>query len=139
MLQAILADRFKLVFHRETRERPIYALVIAKGGTKLSPGDDKNGNGMSWGRGRIDVHAAPINRFAFTLSDVLGREVVDRTGLTGKYDIKLTWTPDELQESANARPTLFTAIQEQLGLKLESTKGAVDAIVVDQVEKPTIN
>ena len=70
---------------------------------------------------------------------MLGRVVVDKTGLTGKYDVELKWTPDEQQGTADAGPTLFTAIQEQLGLKLEPAKGPVDSFVVDQVEKPTEN
>jgi len=139
MLQAVLADRFKLKIHHETRELPIYALEIAKGGPKLKQGDEKAGSGTSWGRGQIEANATPINKFAFVLSDVLGRDVVDKTGLAGNYEIKLTWTPDELQGTADAGPTLFTAIEEQLGLKLRSTKGPVDTIVVDQAEKPSEN
>ena len=137
MLQAILVERFGLKTPQETREQPIYALVIAKGGPKLIAGE--KAGGTSWGGGRIETHGAPIERLAFTLSDVLGRVVVDKTGLTGKYDVELKWTPDEQQVTADAGPTLFTAIQEQLGLKLEPAKGPVDTFVVDQVEKPTEN
>ena len=139
MLQAILVDRFKLKIHHETREQPIYVLEIAKGGSKLKLGDEKAGPGFWWGGGNIVGNATPIDRFAFVLSDVLGRDVIDKTGLTGKYSIKLTWTLDELQGTADPGPTLFAAIEEQLGLKLRSTKGPVDIIVIDQVEKPSEN
>ena len=76
---------------------------------------------------------------SFILSDVLGRAVVDKTEIAGKYDIALTWTPDELQGASDAGPSIFAAIHEQLGLKLESAKGPVDIIVVDHVEKPSEN
>ncbi len=137
MLQAILIDRFKLKIHHETREQPIYTLEIAKGGPKLTPVDKPGG--MGWGRGQLQMHGASTDRLAFVLSDILGRVVVDKTGLTGKYDALLTWTPDEMQATADAGPTLLTAIQEQLGLKLQSAKGPVDTIVADQVEKPSEN
>jgi uncharacterized protein (TIGR03435 family) len=90
MLRAILASRFKLKIHHETKVRPIYALVIAKSGPKLKPAESKIDYGSSQGMGCIEVHGGPIESFAFNLADLLGREVVDKTGLTGKYDIKLT-------------------------------------------------
>jgi len=140
MLQALLADRFKLKMHYESRERPIYALVIVKSGSRLKEWPaDKTPGGTSWGRGQITVHGEPMERFAFCLSDVLGREVQDKTGLTGKYGIELKWTPDELESTPDASVSIFTAIQEQLGLKLESTRGAVQTFVVDQVERPSEN
>jgi uncharacterized protein (TIGR03435 family) len=140
MLQALLADRFQLKGRYESRERPIYALVIAKSGSRLkeSP-SDKIPGGISWGGGQIEVHGAPMERFAFCLSDTLDRAVVDKTGLTGRYDISLKWTPEELQGTSNADPSIFTAIQEQLGLKLESTRGTVQTFVVDHVERPSEN
>jgi len=140
MLQSLLADRFKLRIHHETIERPIYSLVVAKGGFKLRGarvGDvDRR---IVWGSGRIDLRSGSIANLAFILSDVLGRAVVDKTEIAGKYDIALTWTPDELQGASDAGPSIFAAIQEQLGLKLESAKGPVDIIVVDHVEKPSEN
>ena len=140
MLQAILADRFKLKMHYESRERPIYALVIAKSGSKLKEWpSDKPPGGISWGKGQIEVRGAPMENFAFCLSDTLGRVVVDKTGLTGKYDIGLKWIPDELQGTPDAAASIFTAIQEQLGLKLESTRGTVQTFVVDHVEQPSQN
>lgn len=140
MLQAILADRFKLRVHTETRDRPIYALVIAKGGVKLKPWPaDAKPQGSWWGNNSINLRGEPIDRLAFCLADGLDKVVVDKTGLTGKYDITLTWTPDDRQGTADAGPTLFTALEEQLGLKLESTRGPVDTLVVDHVEKPSEN
>lgn len=137
MLQAILADRFKLAIHHETKEKPIYELVIAKGGPKLIPGELQGGT--SWSRGQLEVHGGPIASLAFILSDLVGRVVVDKTGLSGKYNIALKWTPDEQQGEADSGPSIFAALQEQLGLKLESGRGPVDQIVVDHVEKPTEN
>lgn len=140
MLQAILADRFKLKMHYESREQPIYALVIAKSGLRLKEWpSDKTPGGISWGRGQIEVRGEPMERFTFCLSDTLGRAVVDKTGLTGRYEIDLKWTPDELQGTPDAGASIFTAIQEQLGLKLESTRGIVETFVVDHVERPSEN
>jgi len=140
MLQALLADRFKLHVHTETREQQIYALVIAKGGAKLKPWPaDQKPSGISWGGSRIDVRGSPIERLVFCLSDELDRVVVDKTGLTGDYDITLKWTPDNEQDTLDVGPTLFTALKEQLGLKLVATKGPVDTFVVDHVERPAEN
>jgi len=141
MLQALLADRFKLRVHHETREGSIYQLVIAKGGFKLKDApDSEHSAGYSWGAGQIQVRKGPIASLVFCLSDgIAGREVVDKTGLTGNYDITLKWTPDEQQGAPDAGPTLFTALEEQLGLKLEPAKGPVDVFVIDHVEKPSEN
>jgi uncharacterized protein (TIGR03435 family) len=140
MLRALLGDRFKLRIHHETVERPIYELTPAKGGFKLkeAPATDAGG-GMSWRPGRIDIKKGSIGGLAFTLSDLVGRMVVDKTGITGKYDIALQWIPDELQGTPDAGPSIFTAIEEQLGLKLEATKGPVDIVVADHAEKPSEN
>lgn len=142
MIQEILADRFKLRVHTETRERPVYDLVIAKRGFKLKPtqmGDQPDGN-YSWGSGRIQVRGGPIASLVYCLSEGLAdRIVIDKTGLTGNYEINLTWTPDDQQGTPDAGPTLFTAIEEQLGLKLIPSKGPVDTFVVDHAEKPTEN
>jgi len=140
MLQSILADRFKLRVHHETIDCPIYALVVAKGKFKLKElPESEIPHGSSWGPGQIDVRGGPIKDFVFCLSDTLGRVVVDRTGLKGKYDIALKWTPDELRGTPDAGPSIFTALQEQLGLKLARTKGPVDILVVDHVEMPSAN
>ncbi|HEY4837073.1 MAG TPA: TIGR03435 family protein [Candidatus Acidoferrales bacterium] len=155
MLQALLADRFMLALHRETRELPVYSLVVAKNGPKIhqSKTDDvvagSNGRGgrapgMTAKNGSIKGHSVTLGSFADFLAAQLSRPVLDRTGLTSLYDLDLQWTPDdnELQSppgSAPNGPAIFTAIQEQLGLKLESGKGPVEVIVIDHIERPSGN
>jgi uncharacterized protein (TIGR03435 family) len=146
MLRSLLADRFKLVVHPETKELPIYELVIAKNGPKLQetkPGDTTNGlsAGMITMRpGQFTGHALPLTSLIDNLAMQLHSPVVDKTGLTGKYDIKLEWTRDQDPASEDASgPSIFTALQEQLGLKLNSTKGPVDTLVIDHIEKPSEN
>jgi len=172
MLQALLADRFKLAIHRETKELPVYALVVAKNGPKLQeakPGDTypngfkgpegQPGHGMSFmnGNGSLTCQGVPIANLVGLLSLQLGRTVVDKTGLTSKYDFTLKWTPDESQGamfkgpgsgpqgSASppppdaSGPSIFTALQEQLGLKLESQKGPVEILVINHAEQPSEN
>jgi len=154
-LRALLADRFQLVLHRETKEQPIYALMVSKNGAKLKevkePGPRQ---GMSMNRGRLEGFAAPMEMLGTVLSNAMGRPVVDKTGLPGKYDFTLEWTPDVgagangggffgggITEPAPAPggPTIFTALQEQLGLKLESQKSPVENIVIDRAERPSEN
>ncbi len=146
-LRALLANRFQLMVHRETKEESIYALVVSKSGSKLQE-NKKPGprQGMSGGRGRLQGMAAPTEMLVQTLSNALGRPVVDKTGLAGKYDFVLEWTPDlgtAGLDGANSPlpsgPTIFTALQEQLGLRLESQKGPVENIVIDRAEKPSEN
>jgi uncharacterized protein (TIGR03435 family) len=140
MLQAALVDRFKLRVHTETREGPIYELVVAKGGFKLKNAPaDKPSRGYSWGNSMVQVRTGPIASLVFALSDQLGRTVVDKTGLTGNFDIDLKWTPDDQQGTPDAGPTLFTALEEQLGLKLVPARGPVETFVIDHVERPTAN
>ncbi len=173
MLQALLTGRFKLTIHRDTKELPAYTLVIAKNGSKLQegkPGDtysngyrDAGGRGgpgtvQLKGRGGLVAQGAPIANLVGMLSWLLGHNVVDKTGLTGKYDFTLQWTPDEGESPmiSNASggtpggqptppppdpngPSLATALEEQLGLKLESKKGPVEIIVIDHVERPSGN
>jgi bla regulator protein blaR1 len=148
-MRALLAERFKLQLSRETREMPVYALVIAKGGPKLKESESGPENSMSIGRGRITVKGAGTAMLSVQLSQSLGRIVHDKTGLAGSYDFKLEWTPegqplgpkdgDTPSSIDSSGPTLFTALQEQLGLKLESTKGPVEVLVIERVEKPTEN
>lgn len=162
MLQALLADRFKLTVHHETNELPVFALVITKSGPKIhesKPGDADSSGGGRGGPGSFQVkgkggpvvaQAVPIATLVQFLSrQPLGRTVLDKTGLTGNYDFTLQWTPDDLQGAAStatdyvppesAWPSLFTALQEQLGLKLEPQKGSVQALVIDHAEKPSGN
>jgi uncharacterized protein (TIGR03435 family) len=138
MLPALLTDRFRLQFHHETRTVPGYTLTLAKGGIKATPADpDKHsfGNG---GRGFIDSGASPLKTLTIRLSALLGRPVIDMTGDKRKFDFHLRWTPDEAQTGADSatpdRPSLFTALQEQLGLKLEAEKVSADVLVVDHAE-----
>lgn len=164
MLQSMLADRFKLTLSHETRDLPVYVLTVAKNGPKFhesaapnpqaSPTLQRRGIMMN-SRGQLTVNDAGLDRFANVLSHQLGRVVLDKTGLTGKYDFTLNWTPDENEvprmpggpppgaDSApppeSSGPPLFTAIQEQLGLKLEPQKAPVDVLVIEHVEKPSEN
>jgi uncharacterized protein (TIGR03435 family) len=153
MLQDLLADRFHLKLTREAKEMPIFALVLAKSGAKLKESTvGEDGRRMQTGRGRIEVQGIDMASLANMLSQQLGRTVVDKTGLTGNYDFKLEWTPDlgqpqgpkeiggaETAPPDSPGPTIFTALQEQLGLKLESTKGPVEILVIERVEKPSEN
>jgi uncharacterized protein (TIGR03435 family) len=146
MVRSLLADRFKLAVHTETRTMPVYALVVAKGGAKLKA--DTKGNYVGTGRNTITVRGGDnsVAILADKLSEEAGRMVVDKTGITGQYDMVLRWTPEDQpppmlngQPDPNAPPGLFTAIQEQLGLKLESSQGAVPVQVIDHVEMPSEN
>ncbi len=151
-LQPVLAARFSLKIRHETRTMPIYSLVVAKGGSKLTPAlqDDKAG-WMRYGN-QIVGHKYDIRMLAPNLSGNLNMPVVDKTGVTGLYDIDLKWTPDparpefgdvrnpaDLPAPDPNRPEIFTAIKEQLGLELKAEKGPVDVIVIDHVERPTPN
>lgn len=145
MLQELLAERFQLKTHYVTKELPVYDLVVAKGGSKLkvtAETDPKNSN-IGAGDGDFDGKNVPSSLFPilFTFAREVGRPVIDRTGLKGSYDFKLKWTPEghggELP--ADAPPGLFTALQEELGLKLEASKGPVRVLVIDHVERPTEN
>ena len=146
MVQELLADRFGLVVHFETRELPIYALVVAKGGPKLGAVQE-NGSWVNTGNGRIEVQMMnSVAALAEELSKVAGRDVIDKTDKPGRYHLMLKWTPDDASApspgngaTADAGPSLFTALEEQLGLKLEPAKGPVQVLVIDHAEKPTAN
>jgi uncharacterized protein (TIGR03435 family) len=175
---AMLQDRFQLKAHRDMRELPVYALVIARGGPKLksveAPPSNAPGQstpepppppgpgglmpesfrprpGAVWGGpGAIIASAVPIAQLIDRLTSRLNRPVIDKTGLTGYFDIRLQYTPDGLQPSPNpgaaaptasdsAAPSVFTALQEQLGLRLDSTRAPVEVVVVDSIQRPTEN
>jgi uncharacterized protein (TIGR03435 family) len=140
-LQKLLADRFHLVLHTETRELPIYGLVVAKGGVKMQPNTSPStaGQGMTRGPAMYYGTRVSVDQVAENLAIVTGRPVVNETGLTGFYDVKLQWTPDSEPAETATGPTLVIAIQEQLGLKLEAKKGPVEIVVVDRAERPTEN
>jgi uncharacterized protein (TIGR03435 family) len=179
MTQALLADRFKLTLHRESKELAVYELVAAKGGLKIAPSKEgscatPNPNsppppmrpgdppprfcgGIRMGRGLIEAYGITMERLLTALSNALGRTVIDKTGLTGSYDVHLEYTPDPGMGAAAfgpggpgggpnpapdtdaAAPSIFTALQEQLGLKVDSAKGPVEVLVIDSVEKPSEN
>jgi uncharacterized protein (TIGR03435 family) len=168
MRQTLLTDRFKVVTRTETREMPVYALVVKQAGklgpklrqsrescgdpskpaTQLRPGQVPCG--ISGGAGRLSTRGTTMTEFAHFLSFNTDRAVLDRTGLTGPFELALEWTPDPLQpprltggdgragaSDLDSLPSLFTAVQEQLGLKLESARGPVDVIVIAHAERPT--
>jgi uncharacterized protein (TIGR03435 family) len=182
MMRALLTERFKLAAHNETKEAPIYALVVARSDGKLGPqikksetdcaalmaaargrgpgalpppeapgrGGDNIPCGLRIGPGALTMGGTPLANFAQSLGMFAGRIVLDRTGLAGTYDINLTWTPDQMPRPAGDGPapqfngaavdpngpSLFTAVQEQLGLKLDSQRGPVETLVIDHAEKP---
>jgi bla regulator protein blaR1 len=174
MMQDLLRERFKLAAHRETREQPIYELKLARTDGKLGSGlrvsttdcaamfgrgrvgppprgmaaGERPPCGMRIGPGQLTAGGMPISQLILPLSQFIERLIVDRTGLTGNFDIDLTWTPDRLPQGTPPPgapppsidpngPSLFTAVQEQLGLKLESERAPVEVLVIDHVERPT--
>jgi uncharacterized protein (TIGR03435 family) len=145
MIQKLLSDRFGLVFHRETRELPVYAISVAKGGAKLTTAAAPNGvsgeSGLQHGTElTMRFTNSSIAELALNMQLVVDRPIVDRTGLAGKYDFVLRYTIDEARATdPNAPPGLFTAIQEQLGLKLEAVKAQTKVLVVDAAERPSAN
>jgi uncharacterized protein (TIGR03435 family) len=166
MVQSLLEDRFKLKVSTQMRELPVYALVVAKGGPKLTPlnlppetAARRMPTIAGGSRGELQAGACSMEMFSRWLSgnnDIENRVVIDATGLTGVYDFTLSWTPERLHaaqvNAANAgqgsasdsvvdttKPSIFTALQEQLGLKLESQKAPVEVLVIDHVEQPSPN
>jgi uncharacterized protein (TIGR03435 family) len=138
MLQTLLADRLKLVIHREPRLLSFLALVPARGGPKLVPAPSgPPGAPNTSTRGRIVGSQMPMPVLASLLSRFERQLVIDRTGLTGGYQLKLEWAPEDLttKGDVSAGPSLFAALEEQLGLRLESRREPLDVIVVDQAEK----
>ena len=155
MVQKLLTDRFKLAFHHDQKELSVYALVVGKNGPQMTKSEgDPNGLPSLFFRGLGDLNVlnANMGNFARLMQEaVLDRPVVDKTGLTDRFNFELKWTPDETQfasmgarvppptDTPNAPPGLFTAIQEEIGLKLDATKAPVDVIVIDHIEKPSEN
>jgi uncharacterized protein (TIGR03435 family) len=155
MLRALLVDRFKLAVHNEQRELPVFALVSLRGNGQGAPGlrdtacpvslevdlsrpQTERCANVSQGRGRLTLRGMPLAQQLLFLGPAVNRTIVDKTMLDGRYDIDLTWTP-ELSATAPDAVSVFTALQEQLGLKLESAQGPVDVLVIDHVERPTEN
>jgi uncharacterized protein (TIGR03435 family) len=172
MLQSLLADRFQLKVTRGTKELPAYALVVAKNGPKLQeakpvvapaeapsgPGGHPHGPMMRMGRGELNGQGVGLGFLASVLSQQLGRQVLDQTGLKGNYDLALKWTPEQGEGMMMggpppgggpppdgapppdaSGPSIFTALQEQIGLRLEATKAPAEVLTIDHVEKPSEN
>ncbi len=161
MVASILTERFGLKVHKETKQLPVYELTVLKDGPKfkdsvaveVDPKDDpaqRKGMGpgsMMTSDGQLKSVAIPLSSLVSMLASELSRTVIDKTGLAGKYDLNLKWTPDRVaaagtddgQQPADVAPSLFTALQEQLGLKLVSSRGPVETLVVDHVEQPSEN
>lgn len=146
MLLPLLTERLQLKSHIETRTLPVYDLVVAKSGPKFVQSADqtKLGGGIS-GRGdsrtlKYTFQRMPMTSLTNLLTDRIHRTVIDKTGLAGNYDFALSWGKSETsEEQTDSAPPLFTALQEQLGLKLEATKGPVETLVVDHIEMPSEN
>ena len=156
MLQKLLTDRFQLAFHREKKLMPVYVLTVGRNGPKLTRSEDPSPipSLIRRGPGNLPARNVTMEEFAGNLqSAILDRPVIDQTGIKGRYDFHLQWTPDETPSASpagpgappkppdgpEAQPDLFTAIQQQLGLKLESGRAQVDVLVIDKVEKPSEN
>ncbi len=160
LLQSLLAERFNLKVSRATKELPIYALVVAKSGIKFPEskldvkGSSMNSHSQGGGPVTLESKGVTMASLAENLSRQVDRTVLDRTGLAGRYDFTLQYSRDENQGAMfrasdsgsgaasapppdSAGPTIFTALQEQLGLKLEATKGPVDILVIDHIDMPT--
>jgi uncharacterized protein (TIGR03435 family) len=154
LVQKLIAQRFSLTFHRDKRELSVYVLSVAKTGAKLTKSEDQGGLpgfGLR-GLGALTVHNSSMSEFAGMMQEtVMDRPVIDQTGLAGRYDFTLNWTPDDSQfggmgakvppptDNTNPPPNLYTAIQEQIGLKLDATKAPTDVMVIDHAEKPSEN
>lgn len=160
MLRTLLEDRFQLKVHREKREQPVYILTQSKNGTKIQPlppggcveldaktrppaegaTPAKLCGSAGWGPSQVKGTGLTMANLATYLSDALERPVVDQTGLAGFYDIELTWTPDDsVAAAADLGPSIFTAIQEQLGLRLDASRAPAEVLVVDSAQQPPEN
>jgi uncharacterized protein (TIGR03435 family) len=140
MIQSLLADRFGLKTHREQRELPLYELVVAKGGSKLTP-TKSDGLTTNHGNNHFNAQGITLPMLAQELARDAGRVIIDKTGIPGRFDVDLRWQPDDAPPDSHdaAYPPFFAALQEQLGLRLEAGKGPVEVLVIDDVHPPTPN
>jgi uncharacterized protein (TIGR03435 family) len=143
MLQTLLAERFQLRLHRESQPRQILALVVGKDGVKMKESEPEARSGVRYRSGDMNGSRLNMAYLAVFLSNQMKQPIIDKTELKGLYDFTLRWTPDEAPETS-ATPdqraaSIYTAVQEQLGLKLVSQKGDMEVLVIDHVEKPTEN
>jgi uncharacterized protein (TIGR03435 family) len=152
MLRSLLADRFRLKVHRSTEVRNAYELALAKNGPRMNednPSQDMGGNlwqdgvrpSTDWSTSdrKISGHAMPLSILVNGLQGAVGAIIVDKTGLTGRFDVVLHWNPVDRQAPDSTEPSLFTALGEQLGLRLKPTKTTVNTIVIDRLEMPSPN
>ena len=135
MLQALLNERFGMRFHREMREVPAYALIVAKSGLKARPAAEGSLGGFRRGAGHLESRSGTMAALADKLSQSSDRPVVDKTAIPGAYEFALDWVPDQLQNEGRGGPSLFSAIQDQIGLKLEARREAMEVVVVDYLKK----
>jgi uncharacterized protein (TIGR03435 family) len=135
LMRQIFEERFAMKYHVEQRELAVYDLVVAKQGLKMkeSAADEKGASSM--GPGRLIAKKGHVSNLIYGLPGAVGRLVIDKTGITGEYDIDLTWARDSDSEG----PSIFTALEEQLGLKLETAKAMADVVVIDHIERPSEN
>lgn len=136
LMRQILEGRFAMKAHIEKRVLPSYDLVIAKNGPKLKESAPDEGGLSNYSPGKISAKSTLMTGLVVSLSGNVGRVVIDKTGLSGKYDFELTWAPDN---QPDAGPSIFSALQGQLGLKLESSKAPVGVVVIDHLERPSEN
>jgi uncharacterized protein (TIGR03435 family) len=141
LIQSLLADRFQLSIHREPRQIPGYELVVAKKGPKMERAKpDQTGSNIRSRNTHLIAENVTMEAFARSLSRNrdIGELVVDKTGLTGGFQFELDWTPERADATSDDRPSIFTALQQQLGLKLDTAKVPILAVVIDRAEKPRI-
>jgi uncharacterized protein (TIGR03435 family) len=135
-LQALLAERFQMAVHRQQKDLPVYALVVAKNGPKLNPPAEPDGKNGTWdSKGKFTAKNVTLAQFGEVLSRHLDRPVIDTTGLSGAFDFELAYGPEQSHSNDDDGPSIFAALQDKLGLKLESRKAPVDLLVIDKVEK----
>jgi uncharacterized protein (TIGR03435 family) len=139
MLQDLLADRFQLKLHRETKTVNAYLLEVARNGARLAKSQGDADSSTNSSHGRLDARQTDMDLFAKVLARNVELPVVNRTGLDGRFDFKLEWTPDGDRIRPESAPSIFTALQEQLGLRLRTAKAPVEVVVIDRAEKPTGN
>jgi uncharacterized protein (TIGR03435 family) len=137
LIEKLLESRFQFAAHRDTKELPLYSLTAPKGAAKLHPNSGTPGHSSDWGKDHINATAVTVAEFGRLLETQLDRVVLDGAGIPGVFDFRLKWIP---QQSADlSGPSLFTALQEQYGLKLEAKRGPVAVTVVDRLERPSEN
>jgi uncharacterized protein (TIGR03435 family) len=139
MLQGLLAERFHLTLHRETKTVTAYLLEVVRNGPKLEKVQGDGDSSTNSSHGRLDARQTDMDLFAKVLARSMELPVVNRTGLDGRYNFKLEWTPEGDRQRPDSAPSIFTALQEQLGLRLRTGKAPVEVVVIDRAEKPTAN